>query len=93
MSSIYRPAAVKWGRIMAEAYAETARPQLDHNMQSALAERLASTLDVAIVIAVPASDWGDYTKSTFDEWESMTRMRGPRVAEVNEVEETVRMTS
>ena len=49
---------------MAEAYAETARPQLDNDMQSALAERLASTLDVAIVIAIPSSEWGAYPKST-----------------------------
>jgi hypothetical protein len=59
-------------------------------MQSALAERLASTLDVAIVIAIPSSERGAYTKKAFDEWEIATRVREPRVAEINKIEETVR---
>ncbi|GEO18512.1 hypothetical protein MAE02_62080 [Microvirga aerophila] len=51
----------------------------------------AGTLDVAIVIAIPSSEWGAYTKRAFDEWEIATRVRGPRVAEINKIEETVRM--
>jgi hypothetical protein len=91
-SEVYRQKAEKWAGQIAQAYADRASPSLAPNLQAALASRLAEKLNVAIVIAVPGSDWDSYVNNALDEWERMIGGRGPRLIAVDEVAGAVKMT-
>jgi hypothetical protein len=87
----HRGTAEKWGRIIAEAYAADAQPALSPEGQRRLASLLANHLNPALVSHLPSEKWVSSANHLLQRWERLFGGRGPRIASLDEVAETVRM--
>lgn len=87
----YRGTAEKWGRIIAEAYAADAQPPLSPQGQRRLASLLSDHLKPAMAGHLPSEKWCSSANHLLQRWERLFGGKGPRVASLDELAETVRM--
>ncbi|MHC2021447.1 hypothetical protein [Methylobacterium sp. CM6247] len=83
MANDIRKQAERWSEIIADAYADAARPAVTSGARALYAAELMPGLERAIAVGVPEKIWASlYVNPVLDRIEQRDGIRGPRLKTV-----------